>query len=82
MDLTEKATELGEKYHVSHSETYDLMLYIDVRMLLNHPIKSMFESPKKKYEKVCALTERYLSRRNYKQSKGIPVGELEVAYLD
>jgi hypothetical protein len=71
MDLVEKAEQLSEKYDVKYSQVYDLMIYADFKMLVNHPIKRLFGSSSKNEEAIYALTERYLQRQEYKMSQGI-----------
>jgi hypothetical protein len=70
MNLTEKAENLSQKYNVQYSQVYDLMVYIDFKMLANQPLKKIFTSKIKNEEKIYALTDRYLRRQEYKKSQG------------
>ncbi len=59
MNFTEKVQELSEKYHIKHSEIYDLMTYIEFKVISKKPTEYLFNR-RNVYIKTYETTNKYL----------------------
>lgn len=63
MTFMDKVIELSDKYRIEHSKMYDLMTYVEIRVISDRP-KDYLVHRKDVYEKTYNITERYLRIKN------------------